>query len=352
VRKRLTIALVAVLAVVLVAGGWWWWRTAARTDLAEAAALAPADAERLSWTDWSGVRRELGAELSASSSASAQARFLDKGYDADLTSTSALLQSAPVLQKRYGFSPASADWELFSQSSRGAVVLLRMPDSTDFDTLGDGLEELGYGRPSSGTGVWRGGGALLASIGADLTPELQYVSLLADQHLVLTSDTAGYLAEADDAATGDRSGDLDAGLAAVVDPTGDALSASVYTGDYTCSALAMSQADQTDQDQAAELVAQAGEVNPVDGFSMSVQPDRHVRVVLAFENDDQARTNADSRRALASGPAPGQGGDFSDRFSVASVTADGSLVRMDLVPRRGTYVLSDLSSGPVLFATC
>jgi hypothetical protein len=34
------------------------------------------------------------------------------------------------------------------------------------------------------------------------------------------------------------------------------------------------------------------------------------------------------------------------------VTADGSVVSMDLEPRRGAYVFSDLSTGPVLFATC
>ena len=73
---------------------------------------------------------------------------------------------------------------------------------------------------------------------------------------------------------------------------------------------------------------------------------------MSFGSDDQARSNAKSRGRLAAGPAPGQGGDFADRFSVGSVTADGSLVTMDLKPREGTYVFSDLSSGPVLFATC
>jgi hypothetical protein len=34
------------------------------------------------------------------------------------------------------------------------------------------------------------------------------------------------------------------------------------------------------------------------------------------------------------------------------VTAHGPLVVMRLEPRPGAYVLSDLSTGPVLFATC
>ncbi len=71
------------------------------------------------------------------------------------------------------------------------------------------------------------------------------------------------------------------------------------------------------------------------GFAMAVEPDRGVRVAMAFENDDQARRNADSRSELAAGPAPGQGGDFGERFTLGSVTADGSVVRMELEPVDG-----------------
>jgi hypothetical protein len=351
VRQRFTFALVAVLLLVAVGGGLWWWRTSSASEFAKAVALAPADAERLSWTDWRGVRRELGAEPSVARSAAELGEFLDRGYDADLTSTSALLASAPVMQGEFGFSPATAEWELFSQSTEGAVVILRLPDGTDFESLETNLTDLGYATPASDTGVW-GVGEALAAVGPDLTPELQYVALLADENLVLTSDTSAYLEQAVSAAVGEGGGEPDSGLADVVGPTGSPLSAAVYAGDYTCSALAMGQADKTDQEQAASLVTAAGEVNPVDGLSMSVQPDRRVRVVLAFETDEQARTNADTRAALATGPAPGQGGDFADRFSVDSVSADGRLVTMELVPEDGAYVLSDLSTGPVLFATC
>ena len=257
-----------------------------------------------------------------------------------------------MLQARFGFSPATVEWELFSQSAEGAAVILRLPDSTDFEALEANLTDLGYARRRSrraGCGAWA---RRLAAAGPDLTPELQNVALLADEHLVLTSDTAGYLEGAAGAATGDGDGRPGPRPVRRGGATGPALSASVYGGDYACSALAMGQADETDQEQAASLVAEAGEVNPVDGFSMSVQPDRRVRVVMAFETEEQARTNADTRAALATGPAPGQGGDFADRFSVDSVSADGRLVTMELVPEDGAYVLSDLSTGPVLFATC
>jgi hypothetical protein len=77
-----------------------------------------------------------------------------------------------------------------------------------------------------------------------------------------------------------------------------------------------------------------------------------VRVAFEFDGSDVARTNADTRAVLARGPAPGQGGSFRDRFTIDAVTAEGSLVVMRLTPRAHAYVLSDLSTGPVLFATC
>ena len=350
-RPIVIAALVTLVAAVLLAGvvGMRWWRDSQRTDLQLAASYAPKDAQRLTWTHWAGVRAAVDADLDAESSGEQVQGFLDDAYDRDLTSASALVGSAPVLQARFGFSPATADWELFSQSEAGAVVIVRLPDGTDFDELADQLEGTGYTRPDDDGGVWLGGEQLLPTLGANLTPELQYVALDAGRHLVLTSDTAAYLEEA---VTGLDDHDLSQGLEDVVPASGDALSAAVYDGPYACSALAMSQADASDAAQGDELVEQAGGVDPLTGFAISVQPDGGVRVAMAFASDEQARRNADSRSALASGPAPGQGGDFADRFSVESASADGRVVRLDLEPRPDTYVLSDLSSGPVLFATC
>jgi len=355
VRRRLAIVLAVALAVVVVVVavgtvvGVRWWRDAHRSDLERAASYVPGDAQRLSWTDWAGVRAAVGARLDATSSERQVRELLDKGFDRDLTSASALVQSAPVLQSRFGFSPATADWELFSQSQSGAVVIVGMPDDTDFDDLADRLERAGFTRPATEDGVWLGGDQLLPTLGADLTPELQFVSLDAGRRLVLTSDKADYLEQTVD---GLGDGDLPTGLDDVLAASGDPVSAAVYDGPYACGALAMSQADASDEAEGERLVDEAGGVDPLTGFAMSVQPGGHVRVAMAFETDDQARRNADSRSTLASGPAPGQGGDFADRFSVASATADGRVVRLDLVPTEGAYVLSDLSTGPVLFATC
>jgi hypothetical protein len=350
VRSRLLIVGAGLLVLALVVAGLLWWRSAKLTDLQRAVASAPPDAQRLAWTDWASVRQDLGTDVTAGSGAPELERFLADGFESDLTSTSALLQSASALHESYGFSPASLEWELLSQSEEGAVILLRAPDSFDFDALADRLDGLGYDPPESDTGVWEGGPDVLAEISPTLTPELQYVALDADRQLIVTSDRAGYLDRAMETVTGD--GDQLEDFDDLVEATGEPLSAAIYSGDVACQALAMSAADQADQAQAEELVRNAGEVNPVTGFSMSVQPGRDVRVVLGFENDEQARVNADSRSVLARGPAPGQGGDFSDRFAVDQVAAEGSLVTLALDPVEGEYVLSDLSSGPVLFATC
>ena len=67
-----------------------------------------------------------------------------------------------MLQQRFGFSPASADWELFSQSDQGAVVMLHLPSSVDLDDVADHLRELGYQEPDDDGGVWQGGEDLVA----------------------------------------------------------------------------------------------------------------------------------------------------------------------------------------------
>ena len=118
-RNRLTLGFGMLVVLALVAGSAVvavrWWHQSHLTALQQAMAMAPGDGERFSWTDWSAVRRELGAELSIDSSTTQINDFLARGFDADLTSTSALVDSAPVLQVQYGFSPASAarswsDW--------------------------------------------------------------------------------------------------------------------------------------------------------------------------------------------------------------------------------------------------
>jgi hypothetical protein len=355
--RRLTVLAGAALALVLLVvggvAGFHWWQRSHRSDLERALAYAPPESARYSWTDWAGVRRQLGAHLDDRSSADEVEQFLSDGFDADLTSESAMVDSATVLQKAFGFSPADVDWELLAQSTAGSVLVAGVPDSVDIGELGDGFENLGYERPDSDDGVWNGGEELVSNIsasnGGSLSPQFQYLALDPDRHLLLASDSGPYLREAVDELDDDLEDD---GVAAVADAIDEPLSAAVYTGDFACKSLAMAQADEEDQGTADQLLAAAGQVDPMTGFAMAVEPAHRVRVAMAFETDDQARRNADSRSRLASGPAPGQGGDFSDRFTLGPVTADGSVLTMELKPVPNSPVLSDLSTGPLLFATC
>lgn len=351
-RGRLRLIAVGVLAVLLVAGaavaGVHWWRAAHRSDLERALSLGPGEVERVSWTAWAKVRRELGVDLGPSATTEQVDDFLSAGYGADLTSASALVESTPLLQEEYGFSPASVDWELFAQSEAGAAVVLGLPEDLDVEALGDRLAGLGYSRPDDEDGVWQGGEERVAMIAAGRasSPVLQYVALDADERVLTLSDNGSYLRSVLD----DRGGD--GALDRVVDAVGDPLSAAVYRGSHACAALAMSQADPADRAEADELVAAAGGVSPMTAFAMAVRPDRDVLVAMSFETEKQARANADSRAVLAVGPAPGQGGSFPDRFVLGDVVADGTVVTLPLTPVAGAYVLSDLSTGPVLFATC
>jgi hypothetical protein len=348
-RRPLALGL-ALLLVLAVVAGLVWWRGSEQTRLARAVDLAPAGAERLSWTDWSAVRRQVGADLGDSPDGDAVAAFLDEAYSSDLTSASALVGSSRTMQDAFGLSPGTLDWELFTQSPDGAVDLLGLRDEDAVEALAVRLADLGFEEPEDDDGVWQGGPDLLARIGPDLTPELQHVALLADEGLVLTSDQVAPLEAAVETARGDA--DALESVDDVVAASGSPVVANVFTGGYTCEHLAMASADADDQAEADALLERAGEVHPMTGFAMAVGLDGGVRVTMSFEDDDAARTDAETRAVLASGPAPGQGGDFADRFTLEDATSTGSVVTLELAPGPGQYVLSDLTSGPVLFATC
>ncbi len=361
-RRALVVAgvvaltLLLIVALALVAG----WLRGPGSDLERAVALAPADTQRWTWTDWAGVREQLGVD---GTDDDAVRRLLDAGFDADLTSASGLVESAPLLAASFGWSPATIDWELLAQSPDGALELVGLGEDADTAELGDRLESLGYTRPDSPGGVWEGGEDVLARLnaasGTTGTPTLQFVAFDEERSLVLTSDQQVYLERALEEAA-DEHEPAAAGVTDVLGTLpGQPLSAVLLTGEQACGALSMGQAGESDQAAGDELLAQAGSVSPLTGFVLALLPPEDdaqgpldLRVGLGFETDDQARTNADTRAALAAGPAPGQGGAFADRFTVDEVTADGTTVTLDLTPVAGAYPVSDLSNGPVLFATC
>lgn len=348
VDRRLLLAGGAVLLVVLVVLGVVAWRSWQTTDLERAAGMVPEQTARMTYVDWAAVRAEVDPGVSGDSSWEETSDFLDEGFATDLTMPSALRESAQVLHEEYGLSPADLAWESLAQSEDGVVLTLAPEGGVD-EGLGDRLADLGYERPDEDDGVWAAGGSGLAEIEGVVSPVLQYLVVLEGEGLVLASDREGYLGTARDAVRGE--GALEPGDA--VAAAGEVTSAVSFLDGHACGALAMSQADPDAREIGDSLVDEAGQVHPYDDLVAAALPDGDLRVTFGFADGEQARTNATTRSRLASGPAPGQGGDFGDRFRVESATASGSVVTLDLAPRDGAaYTFSDITSGPVLFATC
>ena len=345
--RRAVVALVALVA--LAVGALVAWRTLTpTTPLAEAVSMAPAGTSRISWTDWEGVRRELGGDVDAGSSGEQVDAFVAEAFDDDLSSMSALGTSAGVMQEELGFSPATISWELLAQSEDGAVEIIGIEDAIDLDDVAGRLTDLGWEPPADEDGVWVGGPDVLSGVGSMLTPELQHFVLLRDERILLASDRAPYLERALETIRGGASGAGD--LADLAADLGEPLAAAVYDGAYACEELAMSQADEGAQAEGGQLVEAAGGVHPLTGFAMGLTPGGDVRVLMQVEDADDAPGDAEARARLAGGPAPGQGGDFSDRFTVEEAASEGRAVVRDRRPGEGAYVLSDRTTGPVLVA--
>jgi hypothetical protein len=353
-RRVLVIATAVVLVLAAAVAGRSVWKDTHRSALREALDVVPRSTMRLAFTDWSVVRRQLDVPDQASPSAATIQKLTSKAYDTDLSAASSIDESAAALQKYFGFSPATADWEAYAQSDAGATMVLRMPDGFDFDRVTAHLTDLGFDKPSRDTGVWQGGVDLVAAIDPSITPELQYVAVLADRHLIVTSDEEAYAKEAAAVALGERHslGDV-ASARDLVDTVGNPAAAMVWPRDFACSDLAMSQADEDSQSQADDLVARAGGVTPLSGLVMALGADRTLTIAEGFESSGQAKDNLRPRARLAVGEAPGRGGSFSDDLSLVSSRTDGSAVVLELRPKDRTgFVLSALDNGPVLFATC
>lgn len=349
--------MVATLAMLVVASGVVGrkvWQDAHRTGLDQAVDVVPRSTLRLAFTDWAAVRHQLDIPDESKPSEATIDKLTTKAYDTDLSAASSIDESTQALQKYFGFSPATAQWEAYAQSDDGATMVVRMPNGFDLDRVTEHLDDLGFTKPSKSTGVWQGGADLVAAIDPSITPELQYVAVLADQHLIVTSDEESYAAKAAAVARGDDDSLADvASTRELVGKFEEPAAAMVWSRDFACSDLAMSQADQDSQAQADELVDKAGGVTPLTGLVMAMDADRTLTVGELFEDSRQADENLRSRAELAVGEAPGRGGSFSDDQKLVSSRTDGSAVMLELRPKEKTgFVLSALDNGPVLFATC
>jgi hypothetical protein len=347
-------ALVLILVGGLLVGGSALWRRTHRTDLEQALSMVPAGSLRVGFTDWDAVRRRLGENPGDTPDTDAVDALMQKAYDGDYSAASSIDESAPALQSKFGFSPATAQWEAYAQSPEGATMVLKVADGADFDILAGNLRSAGYSKPKKDDGVWVGGVDLVAGLDPTLTPELQYVTLLADSGVVVTSDNRKYAATAAGVAAGDAdSFDTVPGVEDIADQLGKPANAMIWGKDFACTDLAMSRADDDAQAEAKDRIQQVGGVTPLAGLAMAMQPDRSLRVDAHFEDSDRAEKNLRPRAELAVGEAIGRGGSFADSFALKSSKAVGSEVVLDFEPKeKAGYVLSALYDGPVLFATC
>lgn len=348
----------AALAVLLVAVVVLVGRTVSaelgRTSLDDALGTMPAESLRVSFTDWSAVRGQVGADLGEDPSRESVDRMVAATFDADLGAASAVDSAAGAMAELLGFGPGTADWEVYGQSERGAALAVGMPRGSDLDDVAERLRAAGYTEPDAADGVWVGGIDLVADLDPTLSPVVQHVVLLRGQGLVVSSDTPSYAEDTAEVAAGDADPVTEvAGVEALADRLEGTLASVLWADDFACADLAMTRAGETEQAQARDRVEELGGVNPLAGLAMGLTPAGTVRVVEHFETADRAESDLRARAELASGEAYGRGGSFADDYELARARTVDSEVVLDLEPRReGTFALSSLFDGPVVFATC
>lgn len=345
--KRVLIvgAVLALLAGVVVAGA-AAWRHLSRTPFEASLSAVDAGALRVSFTDWGTVREELDPKDHETVD-----EWVDRGYETDLTSGSSINESAAALEEHFGFSPDDMDWEVFFQGRDGAAMVVRVDVS--FDDVRNALTDSGFTEPKKDGDVWSGGVDLIASLDPTLTPQVQYVALLEDEGLIITSDTREYAAQVVDVVRGDKDSLADRGDAAeLVGQVGEPETAVLWAGDFACEDLSLANGGEEAQQEGEQLIAQAGGITPVTGAVMALTDDR-LTVGLQFEDSDEAQENLRPRAELAVGPAVGRGPNaFSDDMELVSSRASGSTVLLEFDPRNDTFPLSRLYSGAVIFASC
>lgn len=346
--------LAAAVVVALVAAALVWWTLRGPSGpYADALDTLGEGTLRSTFTDWSRVEEEVDVPgVEEARDPAAVNDFLSRAYDADLVTGSSQLDVIRGLALTYGYTPEQAEWEAYGQSREGAVDVLKMTDEVDFEEVARNLEEAGYEQPEEDDGVWRGSGDLVVEFESPMTTLQINVLLLADERLILTSDSVDYLEDTRAVIRGDAPSLRDVpGVDPLVGTVEQAVSAQLWARDFACEDLAMTKADAVDRDEGARLVEQAGGVHPLDGLVVARTGGEDATIAMWFDSEADADDDLQPRTDLAQGPAPGQGGDFTERFTVEGSRVDGQLVTMR-VRAVSQSLLGDLGQGPVLFAAC
>ena len=352
---RTVIAVVAVAVVLLGASAIWarWWREHHPTGILAAIAAMPAGVQRLSFTDWSAVRLELS--VYRDQEINTMGVWLPEAFQDDLSPASNMTDSAQLLQRHFGFSPANTQWEAYGQAPSGQVEVLKLNDTVSFEALAGDLEKAGYPKPSAVTGVWAGGVDRLASIDPSISSEFANIALLPDQHMVVSSSSLSFLESTVATIQGKQKAlsSLDP-LSSMLNNVDEPAAAVVWTRDFACRDLAMSQADTQAQAEAQQAITAAGQTTPLVGFALALGTDGVLTAAEQFTSASVAQGDLRARASLATGPEYGRGsGNFSDDFTLESaVTKDATILLRMKPSRSGVFPLSSLYSGPLVFATC
>jgi len=264
------------------------------------------------------------------------------------------------MAKPYGFNALDVQWEVLGQAREGAVVVVGLGDDVEPQAIADQLAELGYPRPAAGHldgAVWEGGIDLVAQVEPTLTSLLSYVAIVADQGLLVMSDTAAYAELVSTVVTPGRGSLLDEeAVADAATPLLGSLVAVLHQGAHACSTTSYAKAGGIDRRDARVVARRSGGLEPFWslGFGILSRPEGYqLGVTMAFADAATAAAQREVRTALSSGTAIGQGGTYDERFAVASSEVHDGVVTLGLAPVADRMQLvSDLATGPLMFTWC
>ncbi len=345
----------AVVALLLIAVAVVVWQQSQGPQSRIDAALAtmPDDVQIASFTDWRAARDNI-ADVSSDSTVHERADFFDAAYERDFSTLSLLATYEDAMTRTYGWSVLDLEWEMYGQGREGAVAVLKVPDGFDYAEADATLTELGYPEPGD-DGVRAGGPDLMAAIEPGLTPQLGYLVLLPDEHLIIASDNAAYAAWTATIAEGDADSLYDSDdVTAMSDVLGESAVATVVSiGPRACIVSGFGDAAPAERKLARQRISDVGGINPLTVQALATDTRGRLAVVMGFESSDQADQDVIARQELATGEAPDQGGTFEERFTVTKAEVADETVLLQLTPTSDdAQLLSDFNRGGLLFASC
>lgn len=334
-RRLLVRLAILVLVLALALAAYVAWPRPAVVE--RAVGLLPAGTQRVTFTDWTGVRAELGD------------RFDDEVGGSDLGAASVALGAATTLEEGFGWGPSTIAWEALGQGEDGQVLVVDLGEGADIAKLATSYAGQGYADPGKGRldgAVWAGGAEALGRTG--LTEAIfGNAAILGDEHLLLLSDSPDFLTKAVKDARDGKGLDF-----APVRQVEGALAAVGFVGDLACERLSFASADPGAQAEAESLVAEAGGVAPLDGYLVALGAEREWTAVFRYESEDQATRDSRSRQALAGADDPGQMESYRDLFTVDAAEVEGRDVVLRGRAAQSAYAMTETTSGPVLLASC